>query len=362
MNKRLLISWLILLAVPFFGTVTPAAAQSDTTTQYGFYPSPPEPTIDSILQHFADIGDHADIILSQPNIPWEDFVNGVDIDTQTRTDTRNLVQLARVNGLSVIFVIDPLNGLNRREFSGLPTGWAANFGNPDVRAAFTNFAVWIAREFQPDYLGLASEINSYMDAYPDDAANYLSLYNETYAAVKAESPDTQVFVTFQWEDLNNLWQFAAEGRAAFDINWEQIEMFEPNLDVWAISTYPYVPFPSGTDIPDDLYSALLERTDKPLAVSEGGYTARAIGPVSGTPEDQAAFLNAVHDQVGSRLVFWVYTLLNDIDMDAYAESMQAQNTSETDINTLSIFQAIGLREVDGTPRPALGVWDNFRQK
>ncbi|MCB9452745.1 MAG: hypothetical protein H6672_15005 [Anaerolineaceae bacterium] len=362
MSKRPVLRLLVLLLSALLSGISQQiTAQSELTTQYGFFPSPPIPTLEAILQHFADMGEHADFVLSQPNIPWEDFLQGVDVDSQLRQDMRNLETLSQMNHLGVVYVVDPLNGLNRREFSGLPADWEASFANPDVRTAFSNFAVWIAREFQPEYLGLASEINSYMDAHPDDAANYLSLYTEVYAAVKAESPETQVFVTFQWEDLNNLWQFAAEGRDAYDTNWNQVEMFEPNLDVWAISTYPYVPFPSGTPIPDDFYSILLEKTDKPLAVSEGGYTARPVGSVIGTPEDQAAFLNAVHDQIGSRLGFWAYTLLNDIDMESYTESMQAQGVSATDINTLGVFQSIGLREVDGTPRPALTVWDSFRQ-
>lgn len=353
---RLLLA--LLLSTLFLGTT---AAQSEPATQYGFYPSPPIPTLEAIFQHFTDISEHADFILMQPNIPWESFVTGIAGESQERTDIQNQIILAQANGLGYILVVDPLNGLNRREFSGLPADWEASFANPDVRAAFTNFSLWLVREFQPAYLGLASEINSYMDAYPDDAANYLSLYNEVYAAVKAESPETQVFVTFQWEDLNNLWQSAAEGREAYNINWEQIELFEPSLDVWAISTYPYIVMSSGAALPDDFYTPLLERTDKPLAISEGGYTAAAIGTLSGTPEDQVAYLNAIHNQMGPRLVFWAYTLLNDLNMESYGEFMQAQGTASRDTTTLSVFQSTGLREADGTPRPALAVWDRFRQ-
>lgn len=350
---------LVLLSVTYAGAAQQTTIQIASVTQYGFYPSPPRPDIEAVLQHFADISEHGDFILSQPNIAWEDFTDTIEGESPSRTDLKNIVTVAQVNGLSVVFVIDPLNGLNRREFSGLPANWEASFANPDVRAAFTNFALWVVREFQPDYLGLASEINTYMDTFPHDAPNYLSLYHETYAAIKAESPDTQVFVTFQWEDLNNLWPGEAEGREPYQTNWDQIEVFEPYLDIWAISTYPSQ-FQISR-IPDNYYTALLERTDKPLAVAEGGYTARPIYSVSGTPEDQVAFLNAVHDQIGSRLVFWAYTLLNDLDMDSYRDYMQIQGTPADDITTLSVFQSIGLREVDGTPRLALAVWDSFWQ-
>ncbi len=213
-------------------------------TAYGFFPSPPEATLESVLTLFKSMGRHADFALYQPSIPWEDFVDGVEGDAQSREDLRNQVLLARQNGLDRIFVVDPLNGLNRREFMGLPVGWDANFANPDVRAAFTNFALWIVREFRPRYLGLASEINTYMDAYPDDVESYLSLYRETYDLVKAEAPETQVFVTFQWDDLNNMFAPAAEGRPAGQTNWDQVEAFEPRLDLWAISSYPYFLYPT----------------------------------------------------------------------------------------------------------------------
>ncbi len=102
---------------------------------------------------------------------------------------------------------------------------------PDVRAAYREFTLWIVRTFDPRDLGLASEINTYADAHPDDFPNFLSLYREVYAAIKQDWPETQVFVTFQWEDLNNLFPAVSEGRPAYQINWDQVEAFEPQLDL-----------------------------------------------------------------------------------------------------------------------------------
>ena len=65
--------------------------------------------------------------------------------------------------------------------------------NPDVRSAFTNFAMYILRTYHPAYLGLGSEVNTYANAYPEDYPNYLSLYQDVYDQIKAESPETQVF-------------------------------------------------------------------------------------------------------------------------------------------------------------------------
>jgi hypothetical protein len=193
-------------------------------TVYGFFPSPPEVSLDSVLKLYKDLSAHADFVLIQQNTPWRDFVNGVDGESKTRTDLSNQVKLAQQNHLDYIFVVDALNGLNRRDFSGLPSGWEASFADPKVRTAYTNYTLWIVRTFHPRYLGLASEINTFMDAHPDDAPNFISLYNKIYKAVKAEAPDTKIFVTFQWEDLNNLIPSSSEGRQPYHTDWEEVEL------------------------------------------------------------------------------------------------------------------------------------------
>jgi hypothetical protein len=340
---------------------TPEASKFDLDrTTFGFFPAPPEGSTESVLRHFGTMGKHGDFILVQPNIPWEDFVAGADGESQARTDLRNQITLARQNGLEWVFVVDPLNGLNRREFFGLPNGWEASFGNPDVRTAFTNFSLWIVRQFSPRYLGLASEINTYMDAFPDDVENYLSLYREVYQSVKAEAPETQVFVTFQWDDLNNMFAPAAEGRPAGQTNWEQIEAFEPQLDLWAISSYPYFVFPDGQSIPADYYTPLLDRTDKPLAMAEGGWTTASAGPIQGDEADQVAYILAIHDQLGARLRFWVNLILIDFDINSFAAIMREEGRTENDIETLGMFASLGLIHFDGTPKPALTLWQEYR--
>ncbi len=367
--KRMWIALLILsLAAPACGqpalvtpVPTPARSVFDSgRTAYGFFPSPPEVTLASVLKLYQDLGGHADFVLIQQNVPWSDFVDRVDGPSQTRTDIANQATLARQNHLETVFVLDGLNGLNRSQFSGLPFGWQASFANPKIRAAYKNYALWVVRTFRPRYLGLASEINTYMDTHPADAQNFVTLYDEIYRAVKAEAPETRVFVTFQWEELNNLIPQVADGRPRLETDWDRIEMFEPNLDVWVISSYPFVAFQSGADIPADYYARLPARTSKPLAVGEGGFTSRAVGPFRGAPEDQVAYLNAIHQQIGARLAFWVYLLLDDFNPDSYGKMMRANGQSSNDINTLGMFASVGLCSLDGAPKPAMLLWDSFR--
>ena len=347
-------------SIPSTPYQTPEVSVFDAgRTVYGFFPSPPKLTTESVIATIQGIGQHGDVILVQRTIPWADFIGSADGKSQDIVDLHNMMTLAGQNGLEAIFVVDPLNGLNRSQFAPLPPQLAdGNFGTSGVRTAFKNYALRIVREFHPRYLGLASEINTYADAHPDDFQNFVSLYRETYEAIKAESPETQVFVTFQWDDLNNAIPFDLTGGERYQTKWEQIEVFEPYLDLWAISSYPFVAFDSAADIPPDYYTPLITRTDKPLAVAEGGVNSLAIGQFHGTPQDQVDYLNAIHTQLGDRLSFWIYLILNDIDGEAYREFL-AQNGMQANANTILWFAAVGLRELDGTPKPAMQVWDSF---
>ncbi|MBN1692459.1 MAG: hypothetical protein JW845_02770 [Dehalococcoidales bacterium] len=356
----LLISFLLFAACPQQDTPAyPVYPDALGRTAYGFFPSPTEATVQGIFDIYEAMGRHADVALLQQNIPWEEFVDSVQTNSKTIIDIGNQYTLSHENGLEVIFVVDPLNGLNRSEFYNLPAGWEASFGNPDIRAAFTNFVISIVRMYHPSYLGLASEINTYHDTHPDDFEYYLSLYREVYDQVKAEAPDTKIFVTFQWEEMNNLIPGVARGEP-YEVNWFQIEQFEPKLDIWAISSYPFIIFTSGKDIPADYYSSLLTRTLKPIAVAEGGYSSEDVMSFSGSTQGQVDYLNAIHAQLGGeRLAFWIYLLLADFDMESYVAVMTEQGHAH-DAPTLGIFEAVGLCESDYTPKPALATWDSFR--
>jgi len=365
--KRLFLAAVILFIAA--ASCTPKASPVTTTVSvtlppantalYGFFPSPPEASTQSVIDTYHAIGEHGNAALLQQNIPWAEFAAGDGTDSAVIKDLHNQYLLAGQNKLEVIFVVDPLNGLNRREFFGLPEGWQSSFANPQVRAAFTNYTMRIVHEFHPRYLGLASEINTYADTSPEDFPNFLSLYNTVYDLVKAEAPETKIFVTFQWEEMNNLIPGVGQGKP-YEVNWEMIKQFEPRLDLWAISSYPWAVGLHGADIPVTYYASLLAQTQKPLAVAEGGYITESIGAFTGTPQDQVDYLNAIHSQIGGqRLAFWIYLILTELNMDSYAEIMN-QTGHGKDAATLGYFATVGLRRPDGTPKPALAIWDSFR--
>ena len=336
------------------GTKASSSVFDAKRTVFGFFPSPTRLTIESVFATYSNMASHADVVLHQPNIPWKEFLRTPNAKSQTLIDLSNQMIIGRMNGLDAIFVVDPLNGLNRREFKGLPLGWKPKFSNRDVRAAFTNFTIRILREFKPRYLGLASEVNTYIDTHPDDFSAYVSLYKETYALIKRILPTTQVFVTFQWEDLNNLVNGMDEGRKPYATKWELVEAFEPMLDVWAISSYPFVAFKTPADIPANYYTPLLARTKKPLAVAEGGHSSASIAVFNGSTNGQIEYLRVIQRQLAPRLKFWIYLIINDLDMKTYGPAAGHESS------TLNWFSRMGFLDMDGNAKPSLAVWDDIR--
>jgi hypothetical protein len=327
-------------------------------TAYGFFPSSPEITAESLITTIKAIGQHGDIMLNMPQVPWADFIESAEAESQAIEDMRGSIELARQQGLEVIFVIDPLQAFNRRVIATMPeelTG--ADFATQGVRRAFKNYALRLVREFHPRYLGLASEINTYAHAQPEDFSNYVTLYHETYAAIKTEAPETLLFVTIQWEDLNSVGLFSDD--SAGEIKWDIVDQFEPNLDVYAISTYPYFAFEGAAQIPGDYYSSLLTHTSKPLAIAEGGFLSQDVGGFHGSPQDQIDFLQAIDGQLGGQLAFWVYLIIDDVNIESYADYL-TEHGSPAEEETLALFGYLGLRSKDGEPKPALEVWDGFR--
>jgi hypothetical protein len=47
-------------------------------------------------------------------------------------------------------------------------------------------------------------------------------------------------------------------------------------------------------------------------------------------------------------------------MDSYKQYLESQGQGDK-VETLRFFSVLGLRERDGTPKPALAEWDGFRR-
>lgn len=309
----------------------------------GFSSAPRELNADA-YQEAIDFADtYGEVVLIQRSVPWSDFTPGAEISDETARNTRSEKQAIDDNDLRLFFAIDPTDGATGRDrLSNLPVSLAGKgFDDAGVRGAFVSYAEYVALNYKPDYMALGVEMNLYYAQNQEDFENFKSLYTQAYAAVKAKSPQTQVTVTLQYEDLQGLLPREDPHFA----EWQLVSAFEPYTDFTAISTYPSFAFPNAASIPDKYYSQLRAFTDKPIAIAEMGYatTAGAGGLNSGTEEDQAAFVERIMDEADALdmpFVVWF----------AIWDPTYARDTA------FGAFESIGLLRDDNSQKPAWEHW------
>jgi hypothetical protein len=114
----------------------------------------------------------------------------------------------------------------------LQAGTGLSFSSPVVRAAYIRATTDLAR-LKPPYLCLATEINLLAMQRLPEYLHFAGLYKEAYRAVKRVSPQTKVFVTFQWE-----WMRILDAKEPDRIaeHSKVIDIFRPELDLMGLTT------------------------------------------------------------------------------------------------------------------------------
>ncbi len=309
----------------------------------GFSSLPRELNADAYADALEFAGEHGDMVLIQRMLPWADFVPGAQVSEETANNTASEREAIDEHDLGLFFAIDVTDGATGRDrLVELPPDMAGRrFDDAAVRAAFVSYAEYVALNYKPQYLALGVEMNLYYQKNKDDWENFRSLYREAYAAVKKQSPGTQVTVTWQYEDLQGI--FPREDQHFAE--WELVSAWDGDVDFVGISSYPSFAYASAAAIPDVYYSQLRAFTSKPIALAEFGYSSAPghQGLNSGTEEDQTAYLRRVLRE--AELVPMAFIVWFAIWDPAYARG-----------TAFSAFQSIGLLREDDTEKPAWTFW------
>ena len=316
----------------------------------GFSSLPSELPAESYGDTFELAASAGEVILIQRVPPWEALMaNGLFPSDEVVQTTQRETELAEEHGLELFVAIDPTDASEgRRQLASLPEDRrGAGFADEEVRRAFVQYAQFVALNYQPKYLALGVEINSYEAQNPEDFEQFVTLYHEAYAAVKELSPETLVFPTFQLEELQGLLP-ADDPRPS---QWHLIRQFQPNLDVLAVSTYPGLAFSIPDEIPANHYTRLASYTIGPIGIAGMGYSSGPgrDGLNEGSEADQATFLSRVLDdaeEMEMTLTIWFV----------------GQDPAFTGETPLDLLQYVGLLRQDGTEKPAWLVWNLFAKR
>ncbi len=346
MKKILKILGIILVALVILGIISNLSKQKYDYLM-GFSASPPELNAQSYVDNIKNFMRVSSMVLFHEEAVWKKE----EIEKKI-TDYKNFKRL--IKDKEMFIMIGPLHPTDRTKISPAIDG--KNFGNSEIRQKYEKLITVIAGEVKPAYLGIAAEINGYEKVNKEDFANFVSLYNDLYPKIKELSPKTKVFVSFQYEDFLGLWNFNSYDNHS--PQWNLIDQFE-NLDLFAISTYPYVVFDKPSDIPKNYYSQIRDFTDLPIAIAEAGYQSESNRFFKSSEEFQNEFLLIVEDQLIADLEFFAYFQYRDYDLEELKTQAKSVGIDES---APDFFSSIGLKSFDGKPKSAYETWVNIFEK
>ena len=322
----------------------PAPEGQPRALRLGLGLQPSEETRDAYVSAFADAARNADLVSIARVPPWEEFFPGAEVSEETHALMQLERDLVRQYGLSLLFAIDPTDGaVQRTRIAGLPEGaqTAEGFLREDVQDALVAYAIYIATNYEPEYLVVGVEINMLESRSPEQFRGYLEGYRRVYDAVKSIRPRTRVLPTFQLEDL--LGKLTQEHPP----RWEVIEAFGSRIDALGISTYPYLSSSIRLvrEIPADYYSQLRNRFAGEILITEAGYASATSEGHSwvGSEREQEQFLARLLQEAEANefsAVAWV------------AERDPAQSRQ----GGAAVLNDVGLRYSDGSDKLAWAIW------
>lgn len=285
------------------------------------FPSHTPRDIDQAFQLATELADHAVFIYQ-----WHELNMNV---------VRMMLEKAGACGLKPILGLSPTTLDQGRKELDLPSdirnraGPLVSFANPVIRKAFIKSAGELAG-LRPPYLCLATEINFLAMQRLPEYLHFAGLYQEAYVAVKKISPQTKVFVSFQWEWLRVL---DAKEPDRIKEHSKIIDIFRPRLDVVGFTSYPSPFHESPSQLPSDYYSWMyhhIQGADEVLLM-EVGWPTRGTG----TELEQQTFIQLLPkllNRVNVSVSAWA--LLHDVDLALF----------DANLNTVGLITGSGRKK------------------
>ncbi|OPY29576.1 MAG: Glycosyl hydrolase family 53 [Methanocella sp. PtaU1.Bin125] len=307
-------------------------AISERSFYIGVVPTPktvPSTTFEDITAAYEEAGDIGEVAMV--------WVTSAGIGQYDKLKQSNIITAFRVYGVRPVVTlgfatIRQVPGEGLKYVVDAPAGVNADLSDPEFRRRWVDEAGKIARDFKPEYFSLGNEINDYFYLHPDGLDDYVSLYDEAYAAIKDASPDTKVFVVFSYDHLIENDQY------------DLLALFDSRADLIGLTTYPWNDYDTPQVIPDDYYGRLGDYTSKPIAFTEIGWISSA--EKGSSEKEQAEFL----------VRFLHLTRDLDIEMVNWLLLHETGFTGES----AAVFQpeagTIALKRADGSQKEIYGVW------
>ncbi len=335
-------------------TVPALAADSSSTPvrpfRMGWFFQPPQPTPQSVVKTSPVMAGFSDAILIQREVPWKRLLAGDSMETIAEEEYDGVVKFLTGLGIHVSLLVDPLDGLDRTREGNEMRASGRSLKEPEIRAIHEQWVKFLAARYKPEFLGLASEINSLAARGDPELYAAVKLMCDRLAPrIREISPETRVFVSFQ---VDEAWARVPGLPSRVD-HFELTRDFD--IDVLGLSSYPSFFFEDPSDIPPDYFSKLMVASGKPVLVAEGGWSSdpAGTGETAESLAAQARFMErffVLVDSVQPELV--ILLLFADLDLEAW----KAVAPPNSDPERVRPFTSMGLAHADLSPKPALNIW------
>lgn len=322
------------------------------TYAMGWAPTPPAFTTPSIIATAQAMSSVSEYALVQREVPWDQLFAGATMQQLLDTD-QPFIDLLRSLGMKIVFLVDPLDGLDRTKEPPSLVAAGHSLLEPQILAMHEAWVRAVAQRFHPEYVGLASEINSLA------ARGSLTLYNTIVGMVNTLTPDihaldpgAKVFVSFQMEEA---WQLPGFPPSPVD-QFQIISDF--HIDALGLSSYPSFQFAHPALIPANYYQRFAQATSLPLIQVEGGWSSAVSPWGGGTPIDQAMYfarIGALLDGVGAKL--WVMLFYADLNLADPSWNLPPDRQA-----VLQNFATLGITNTALAPKPAYWDWKRLFER
>ncbi|MDQ8180645.1 hypothetical protein [Pelagicoccus sp. SDUM812005] len=283
------------------------------------------------------------------------------------------------------FIIEPVGDYKETTDAFLPFPWSKlRFNDDPVKTALVNYAKRVIRYFEPDYLVVGLEASESIPEDPVRFDEYIELQTHLYHALK-EDPDTAHIplivsvssTSLMTDEFGVPFKFDQQPPNARKQQIEGLRRILPITDILGISHYPHFGKFNAELIPSGMYQSLfelleeLDAHDKPIAITESGYTADPFTifdtHFSGSPEKQDLYMKHFlyeMEKSSHPVEFIINYEIRDTD---YTWLRQKELADRGEFNPVFLqffqyFRDIGLYDGEGSSnRPAYATWKNALQ-
>ena len=344
--------------------------QSNTSRSFlmGFTPWLYEASFNAQAVTYQRIHDHGDMIKQHftAGIPWQAALDASPYPTEVEAEIQGRLDNTASNQ-TVLLAIDSLNPLR----TALADDWGAStnmprsgdwatrsWRAPEVINAYLYFARDLITRFEPEYFEYGTEVSELilndLSAYND----YLTFAEAVYNDLSSRFPQVKLVasVALKSPGSNEMQTIASH-----------IDRLLPYIDVMGASAYPYAFFAHAdkgapANLPANWLSQISALSGgKPVGISETGWIAEdlnipayALSVVSDV-DKQSQFATLLLEQANMLdaefVIWWTTTDFDTLWRDTLGEDPLA-----------AIWRDMGLYDELQQPRPALSVWDSYRDK